>query len=337
MKRMIGREINRIYEQRRLRAELARDSAVRYAYQQHPRLEQLDREIAAAGADLLLEAIEPGRPKAARTRMTQLQETRRTYLLEKQVPADFDQPRYNCPLCRDTGEQDGVRCSCYQALLVPLLFDEANLNSLNRFRFGMFDASLFSDQASPALYQSDLSPRQQILGLKRVSEQFVAQFDAPETRSMLFIGKPGTGKTFLMACIAQELLAEGRSVLYLPAPQLFDYLQEQRILLSSYSPDPIRLEHSLAMKDSILNCSLLLIDDLGTESGASSRYADLLGVIDSRQGPGRKMIISSNADPASLRDHYDERLLSRLVGGFAVYRFFGEDVRLALNRRRRGG
>ncbi|MDD4744031.1 MAG: hypothetical protein PHN53_05480, partial [Eubacteriales bacterium] len=72
MKRMIGREMNRIYEQRRLRAELARDSAVHFAYQQHPRLEALDREIAAAGADLLLEAIEPRRPEAARARMARL-------------------------------------------------------------------------------------------------------------------------------------------------------------------------------------------------------------------------------------------------------------------------
>lgn len=335
MKQLIGREIARIYEQRRLQAEQDCARAVSRVYRQHPAVERIDRALAAAGSDLLMEAIEPGRPRTALETLNRLKEERRLYLQQHKLPPDFDQPRYTCSTCRDTGQVNGQRCSCYQAVLVPLLTDEANLAHLEQMSFASFDANLFSDQPNPGLYQSDLSPRQQIQGLRKVSERFVAAFDQPETRSMLFIGKPGTGKTFLMVCIARALLNLGRSVLYMTAPQLFDHLQEHKTLLASFNPDPVRLEHSLAMKDSLYNCELLLIDDLGTEAGASSRYADLLAVIDSRQGSGRKIILSSNADPASLRDHYDERLLSRLVGGFAVYRFFGEDVRLALNRRRR--
>jgi DNA replication protein DnaC len=335
VKRLIGREIARIYEQRRLQAEQACALTVSHTYRQHPEIEQIDRELAGAGADLLLEAIEPGRPQKARQVMDQLKAERRGWLARLGVPEDFDQPRYACSACRDSGQVNGQRCSCYQAILIPLLTDEANLAHLQHMTFSAFDASLFSDQPNPEQYQSDLSPRRQIEGLRKISERFVATFDQPATRSMLFVGKPGTGKTFLMACIARALINNGRSVLYLSAPQLFDHMQEQRTLLASFNPDPIRLEHSLAMRDSIMGCSLLLIDDLGTEPGVASRYADLLAVIDGRQGPDRKMIISSNADPASLRDQYDERLLSRLVGGFAVYRFFGEDVRLALNRRRR--
>lgn len=335
MKRLIGREIARIYEQRRLQAEQACALAISRTYRQYPELERIDRELAAAGADLLLEAIEPGRPQRAVQVMNQLKTERQACLTRLGLPDDFDQPRYSCSTCHDSGQVNGQRCSCYQTILVPLLTDEANMAHLQHMTFGAFDASLFSDQPNPGLYQSDLSPRRQILGLRKVSERFVDAFDLPETRSMLFVGKPGTGKTFLMACIARALITRGRSVLYVSAPQLFDHMQEHRTLLASFNPDPIRLDNSLAMRDSIMGCSLLLIDDLGTEPGAASRYADLLAVIDGRQSPDRKMIISSNADPVSLRDQYDERLLSRLVGGFAVYRFFGEDVRLELNRRRR--
>ena len=35
-----------------------------------------------------------------------------------------------------------------------------------------------------------------------------------------------------------------------------------------------------------------------------------------------------------IRDGYDERVLSRLYGSFAVYRFFGEDLRQTLRQRR---
>ncbi|NLM78517.1 MAG: ATP-binding protein [Ruminococcaceae bacterium] len=335
MKQQISREVRRVYEQRRMYAEEARDRLVAGVYGRHPTLVRIDRELTAAGADLLLETIEPGRPRRAAASMARLQAERDAYLREHGIDRSFDQPRYTCPLCRDSGQVRGERCSCYQTVVVPLLTEEANLSALRNMTFASFEASLFSDQANPALYQSDLSPRQQIMGLKKVSERFVAHITDPDTRDMLFIGKPGTGKTFLMACIAHALLQKGFSVLYVTAPQLFDCLQEHRILLSSFHPDPIRLEYCTTMKDSVMNCNLLLIDDLGTESGSAARYGDLLSVIDGRRSNDRKMIISSNADPVSLRDQYDERLLSRLVGGFAVYRFFGEDIRLELNRRRR--
>jgi DNA replication protein DnaC len=267
--------------------------------------------------------------------LSALKAERLAYLSEQGLAADFDQVALTCPVCRDSGQVDGRPCSCYRALLIPLLMEQANLAHLRGMTWADFNLSLFDDQSEPNRYQSDLSPRQQMIGLKKAAERFVSRFDQPDERSMLYIGKPGTGKTYLMACTAHALLQQGRPVLYLTAPQLFDRLQENRILLSSYNPDPERLERSSAMKDAILNSDLLLIDDLGTEAGAASRYADLLGVIDGRMAASRKMIISTNADPATLRDQYDERLLSRLVGSFAVYRFFGEDIRLQISRRRR--
>jgi DNA replication protein DnaC len=335
----INRKIAGIYDQRRLAAELARDRLVEQAYSKWPDLRALDRAIASAGADLLLEAIEPGRPRQADLSL-QKRRLQRTRLLEQiGLAADFDQVRYTCSLCQDTGwmggRTDHQRCSCYRSILIPMLSEQANLSHLAGQTFQAFDETLFQDQPDPVRYQSELSPRQQIKGLRRACEQFVRQFEQPETRNLLFVGKPGTGKTYLMACVAHSLLDLGHSVYYLSAPQLFDQLQEHRTLLASFNPDNTRMERSDALQDILQSCDLLLIDDLGTEAGAAARYADLLGVIDSRTQPGLKTIISTNADPASLRDQYDERLLSRLVGGFAVYRFFGEDVRLQLNRRRR--
>lgn len=335
MVRSIGREVARIYEDRRQQAELKRVARVDAVYQDHPQLRQLDQDLAQAGAELLLEAIEPDRPRLAAAKRQFLQEKRLAYLAAHKIARDFDKPHFTCPACKDTSWLPEGRCPCYQAVLVPLLMSEANLPQWQMMNFANFDANLFSDQVDVKTHQSKLSPRQHILRLRQAGEDFVRDFALEATRSMLFIGSPGTGKTFLMSAIGQALLESGRSVLYMTAPQLFDHLQEHRILQTSYNPDPNRLEHSLALQDSIYNCNLLLVDDLGTETGAATRYTELLSVIDSRQGSQKKMIISTNADPLALRDHYDERLLSRLVGGFAVYRFFGQDVRLEQNRRRR--
>ena len=331
----ITRSVAREYEQRRLQAEQAKDRRIEAIHQRWPELEMLDRAIASAGADLLLEAIDPLRPRKAASEKSELLRQRQALIAQTGADPNYDQVAYACPQCLDTGMRGPQRCSCYRKILIPLLSANANLRNLEGLSFDRFDASLFSDQADPARYQSDLSPRQQIIGLRQACLRFIADFGSPETRNLLFIGKPGTGKTFLMACIARELLDLGRSVLYMPAPQLFECIQEHRTLLASFSPDDVRLERSIALHDSLMDCDLLLIDDLGTEAGAACRYADLLSIIDRRAVPGLKTIISSNADPATLRDTYDERLLSRLVGGFLVYRFFGEDVRMVMSRRRK--
>jgi DNA replication protein DnaC len=335
MERSITRAVAQEYARRREEAEQARDRRVRAAYASCQELEKTDRAIAASGADLLLEAIDPGRPRLAASVRADLTARRQELLQSAGLKPDFDQIIYNCAICRDTGWISQETCSCYRSTLIPFLMERANLRALSAVSFDQFDKTLFSDQPDPARYLLDVSPRQQILGLKLACQRFIRDFDQPDTGNLLFVGKPGTGKTFMMACIARALLDLGHSVLYITAPQLFDSLQEQRALLAAFNPDEVRLEKALALQESLLTCDLLLIDDLGTESGAASRYADLLAVIDGRSTPGLKTIISSNNEPANLRDIYDERLLSRLVGGFAVYRFIGEDVRMVQNRRRR--
>lgn len=251
------------------------------------------------------------------------------------LPATLGEVAYACRTCSDTGYVGTSRCACYQSKLIPLLFESANLRHLKDISFDQFDETLFSDQPDPKRYQSDLSPRAQIKGIRQACERFISAFDDPDTRNLFFVGKPGTGKTYLMACVAHALIEKGRTVLYLPAAQLFDALAEYRVLSTSFHPDEIRFEKSSAMQDTILNCELLLIDDLGTEFASAARYPELLQVLDQRTGPARRTILSSNVEAGLMREVYDERLLSRLYGGFAVYRFIGEDIRFIQNQRRR--
>lgn len=335
MQQSIGRAIARAYEKRRENAEHEREQRVRSVYESCPQLQRIDRSIAASGADMLLEAIEPGRPRHASARKEQLEQDRLEVLRACNIDPAFDQVRYQCEECQDTGYIGQDKCKCYQQELIPLLVEQANIRPLSGAAFDQFDPLLFSDQADSQRYQSSRSPRQQIMGVRQASERFVEMFNMPETRNMLFVGSPGTGKTFLMGCISHALIEQGCAVFYTTAPQLFENMQERRTLRASFNPDPTRLEQAEAIYDLLLSCSLLLIDDLGTEVQAATRYADLLAIIDNRQHPSLKTIISSNADPSSLRDTYDERILSRLVGQFAIYRFFGEDLRLAQNRQRR--
>ena len=95
-----------------------------------------------------------------------------------------------------------------------------------------------------------------------------------------------------------------------------------------------RLEKALSEYESIMNTDLLIIDDLGTETFNANRQPELLAVVNQRTGLSRKMIITTNLTMTDLMNFYDERLISRIYGGFSVYKFFGEDLRLSLRKPR---
>jgi DNA replication protein DnaC len=174
----IARAIAREYDRRRQQAQAERVRRREDVYRSCPDLAALDRQLATAGADLLLEIIEPGRPQRAESRRQELVLRRQAILAQQGIDPDFDQLRPACTLCQDTGIANGQRCSCYRQILVPLLSEQANLHNLAGQSFARFDATLFSDQKDLAL-PDRRSPREQIQALRQVCEQYVNQFDEP--------------------------------------------------------------------------------------------------------------------------------------------------------------
>ena len=105
-------------------------------------------------------------------------------------------------------------------------------------------------------------------------------------------------------------------------------INEYRVVSASFSPDKERLEKASDAYNDILESDLLIIDDLGTETSNANRQPELLTVINHRTGQSGKMIITTNLGMTDLMNYYDERLISRIYGGFSVYKFFGEDIRM---------
>ncbi len=350
MKNGLERRVAAVYAARREKAERDRAERVRSVHATYPELVEYDRAVSDAGARMLSAVADPGpfaeaRVAAIAEEKAHLVAHRTAYLLSKGVEADFDRPHWTCGICRDTGLVDEDpptgnhrRCRCHDAILIPMLFERANLGVIDGMSFERFDPTLFSDLADKALFQSDLSPRANILGIRKACETFCDAFDAPGTRDLLFVGRPGTGKTFLCGTIADRMLQRTRSVLYMSAPSLFEAISNFRTLTASFHPDEDRLETATETYDRILECELLIVDDLGTEMPSSARIPELLTVLNTRMGPrhgtARHTIVSTNLEAKDIRDGYDERVLSRLYGAFAVYRFYGEDLRQTLRQRR---
>jgi DNA replication protein DnaC len=336
MKYEIGKIIAQEYQQRRARSLQKSQDDIDAVYRIHPKLLDIDRQVTLENALQAISIMKDGIPREDSEKKSQLLFERKDYLATRRIPSDFDSPKYSCPLCHDTGYLlAGPKgfCSCYQQLLIPLLLKNSNFKNLSKYRFSQFDISLFSDESDPKRYQTVISPRKQLEGIRKAAAAFVDHFDAENTRSLFFLGKPGTGKTFMSGCIANELLMQGKSILYFSSPELFENITEFRTLSNSFAPDPERFENASRIYQCILDCDLFILDDLGTETIHANRQPELLNIMNHRMDSNRKMIISTNLEASSLSSLYDERVLSRIYGGFSVWKFYGNDLRHAARTR----
>ena len=149
---------------------------------------------------------------------------------------------------------------------------------------------------------------------------FVEKFDT-EHGNLLFTGPTGVGKTFLTNCIAKELIDKYCSVIYLSANDLFEVFSKNRF---EYHTE----EEMKGMYQYILECDLLIIDDLGTELNNSFTSSQLFYCINERLNSQKSTIISTNLNMNQVADIYSERVLSRISNSYNIIKLFDDDIRL---------
>lgn len=237
---------------------------------------------------------------------------------------DYLLPIYNCKFCKDTGYifENGHThmCSCLKQKLYNIEYNQKNINSIKNQTFDNFNINLFSNEINENKYNSKISPRENITDIKNAAINFINNFDDDTTKNLIFSGGTGLGKTFLSNCIVNDLLRRGKTVMYQTAPVMLDSL------ISDLFAKP---ENQTGISKNLLSVDLLVIDDLGTENLNSMKFTELYKVINTRLLTGKtKTIISTNLDLKGLFKTYDERLASRFVGYYDIYRFYGDDIRL---------
>ena len=119
------------------------------------------------------------------------------------------------------------------------------------------------------------------------------------------------------------LLKKGKTVLYQTAP----------VLLESVIDFKMNRQKNINTDfyQSILDCDLLIIDDLGTESINSMKLSELFTILNTRilnlNNKITKTIISTNLNINDIFRNYEERIGSRIAGYYDNYYFFGDDLR----------
>lgn len=303
------------------------DERVQSLYASNSRLSQIEDELnnyALNTAKLILNSNNAEYLDNLKKKIDILKQEKAQILKELNIDDNFFKPDFECSLCNDTGYVKNATgftlCNCIKQKLFDIEYNKSNIGNLKNGTFENFDFNMYSNEVNEELYRADISPKDNIRNIKNIAENFISNFDDLNEKNLLFIGNTGLGKTFLSNCIANELLKKGKTILYQTSSVMLDTIIDFKFnnnLNDAYN--------------NILNVDLLIIDDLGTEHINSMKSSELFNIINTRllnqNNHITKTIISSNLGLKELRDRYDERIFSRIVGSYNICRFFGEDIR----------
>ena len=300
--------IMREYSRRQSQVQHDLEERRKEAFIRVPRLLEIDQEVAALSArkarSLLLG--ESDTVEDLKKDVAALAQERRTLLRSNGFSDDYLEPHYFCPLCQDTGYVDGQKCSCFKKSEVELLYTQSNLKEiLKKENFEHFSFDWYSDTMKNEA--TGLTARETAKRAYNTARNFVDDFDK-RAQNLFLYGSTGVGKTFLSHC-----------VLYFSAFDLFDRLAQTAFSRKSET-DP--------GDDFILDCDLLIIDDLGTELTNSFVSSQLFLCINERISRRKSTIISTNLKLEDFSATYSERTFSRIASNYQMLKLIGKDIRI---------
>ena len=237
----------------------------------------------------------------------------REALVRAGYDADYLQPQYRCPICRDTGlVGDSIRteCQCFIKRLREM--DEQDDGGAG---FERFDPSVFPADPLPG---TEVTQRMYMKTVRKKCEQYADAY--PEgLKNLCLHGSSGLGKTFLMRCVAKRLRERGLDAVYVTAYKLLDDLRSEYFRPGSRDTQ------------AYFEADLLLIDDLGMEPLFESITVETFyNVLNERTLRNLGTAVSTNLSRVEMEKRYTERFTSRLLDGRVCLDvpFYGKDLRL---------
>ncbi len=318
-KRSVYIKAKEILAKRKAAAEREAEMRHAEAVKACPEIIEVEREMASHGADVV-KAVGMGANldeyimSLAKANL-RAQEKRKTLLRSAGFPEDYLDVKYTCEICKDTGFNKEFYCQCYRKLIRDVAREELGANSpLKRCTFGSFRLDRYPDVVDDEV---GVNQRAHMKDNFEYCKEYAENFTS-DSRGIFMYGKTGLGKTHLSLAIANVLIDKGYDIYYGSIQSIMDKLEAEHFG---------RLPREDSIKEDILTCDLLIIDDLGTEFSTQYTNAELYNIINSRMLASLPTIISTNLDIDDIGERYSERVVSRIMGNSEAMYFCGKDIR----------
>ena len=312
--------IMRIYNQRQFQDKYEQDQRREEVYQKVPQIRQIEDEISSQAVRCARKLLDgdTNAKEELKQHIEDLREQKEVLLSAFGFPADYMEMHYACPECQDTGYVDGRKCRCFKKEEIRLLYSQSNIEEvLLRENFDSFSYEYYDDRV--VIPEIQMTVADYMRQVHTWCKEYVENFEK-KGGNLIFTGSTGVGKTFLTNCIAKALIDQYQSVIYLSSNDLFDVFSKNKF---HYDTE----EEMKDMYQYILDCDLLIIDDLGTELNNAFVSSQLFYCINERMNMNRSTIISTNLSLTQLRDSYTDRVTSRIMR-YRIIPLYGRDIRL---------
>ena len=211
-------------------------------------------------------------------------------------------PPPHCKLCGDSGVVGGKYCKCVVKYVIQS--DSANL-TLKPVDFSMAKKS--APKSISAAYTA--------------ADEYISGDKKP---FFMLFGDAGTGKTVLASAIATEMMERGASVVTVTA---FDFVRRALEYHTQF-----KIENYVDRFTPMLDCDLLVLDDLGKETMLKNVTIEYLyAVINERWAHKKKTVVTSNLKPEAAIARYGESVASRMFDKNMSYNFIvsGKNSRIS--------
>lgn len=196
------------------------------------------------------------------------------------------EPPCRCKLCNDTGIINGKYCKCVIKRVI-----NSEIENLVLPQTDFTEAQKTAPKAISKVYGA--------------ARKYIDEYQSGAKPFFIIAGSSGTGKTVLASAIATEFMKNGASAVTVSA---FDFVKRAKDYHTQFAIDNYN-----DLFTPMLDCDVLVIDDLGTETILKNITREYLyTVINERWLRKKHTVVTTNLKPEALIDRYGEAIFSRL-------------------------
>ena len=306
---------------RKERAELENERRRELIETNYPDIQEVRNRISEMGMRIFFIMQNNPDPQKAleelRKRNAEAQKMIKSLLLSHNLPEDYLETPYFCKECNDTGsnKKTGKRCECLTVLANQIWAKNLCTNSpIQLTSFDTINAMYFQFSSDPNK-------------MRRYYQNAVVYADSfrPHCPSIIMRGKTGLGKTHLALAIANEVIKKGYTVLCDNAQNIIEIAESEKFSKDGDFASAISM---------FLDVDLLVIDDVGSEVSTEFARTVMFRIIDGRLRQNQSTIITTNLTFEQMKQFYDYRIVSRILGVYQILNFDGTDLRIVMRKQK---